>query len=257
MINFIQFLIEKKSTGGLAREHEPHVRLGMKIAHALTGGEAAHRMNVETFIASGLAHFSSPKTGNSPLVFKNDHYEVTLTHPSKKKIKDLTVRRIKKEDEITADLGTTRGYKSFATTPFSEYEKKYPEFAQSFPIIQSGGKTTFKTGRQSMSAKSTGASREDWAKAMQLNLDKMKDSEDLVLTDTGHVASKKKDGFSIGGNRISNLSDFISGIRLEDRARRSGFHHYTSRGKLRKATKHMDPDDPNSIRTFFDTLQKH
>lgn len=257
IVSFKQFLEEKTSSGKLAKEHLPHVMTGMRVMHALTG----QTESVDQFIQRGIEHFNNPTTSHKPFEIKSENYHVTLTHPSKKKIKDLVVKRMADNHEISVDLATGRGYKSFATEPFERYSRVLPEFSQQHPISTSKvgdrTRTTFGSGRQSISRRSTGATQEDWAKKMQINLDRI-GGEDIVLTDTGHVASKKRNGFSVGnGGFISNLSDFITGIRLENRERRSGFHHFVSRGKLAKATPAIDFNKPESIISFFGNIKRH
>lgn len=256
VMSFKYFLTERSSSRKLAPEHLPHVITGMRVIHALTG----QTDSVDEFIQKGINHFNNPETSTKAFRVEGDRYHVTLTHPSKKQIEDLVVKRISDNHQISVDLASGRGYKSFATEPFKRYSEVLPEFSKEYPIstIQNNDRTrtTFRSGRQSISRRSAGTTREDWAKKMQINLDRV-GREDIVLTDTGHVASKKQNGFSVDGAFISNLSDFITGIRLEDRERRSGFHHFIAKGKLTKATPVIDFNKPESIVSFFEKIKRH
>jgi len=260
MKSFFKFLIEKKTSRSLAPEHIPHVVTGMKVLHALTGSTVP----IDQFVQQGIEHFNNPTTSKTSfkLSGKDPHYgeeyDVELTHPSLKKITDLSITRKKDNKQFTVDLGTAGGYKSFSTLSFGEYGKRLGEFSKKYPIMAGQlGKTIFgATGRQSISARSARQSREDWSQQMQKNLDNLK-GEDLVLTDEGHAVSKRKGGFSFRGKQLSPLSDYISGIRLEDRPERRGFHHYISRGRLKKSTSVIDFKQPRSVVDFFRELQHH
>jgi len=276
MKSFWQHLIESEQAEAskIAKEHESHIRTGLTVLHALT----EHPSPLEDFIQEHRENFNN----RAPHVtHENEHYHVTLTHPSQPGAMDLTVRYKtgpNKGKAITIDLATAKGYKSIGTSSAEKYmDPKNPVFSgfsKQWPLTP-GTRTPkkgsragqeietllFPSGKRSISAKSLQLNPEQqkqWRSSLKSSIENTK-GESLLLTDQGHVLSKREGMFSHGGEALPHIADHITGIRYEDRSERSGVHFFIARGKLSKSgiAPKFDLKNPDSIRGFFRELRHH